>query len=364
MQTGYAAIYPPLRLDHLERLTDDTGIMQHAIYAVPDRRHGYSIDDQARALIVVLAHANLAGCKRAPERAYVYAAYLQHAASPSGGFHNFLSFGRTWLDERGSDDCYGRAIWALGYAQRFGMDRGLTELAAELFASQADQLEGLSYPRSQAFALFGLYHRLKVEPNRFLLATARRLADRIVQRFNATSSPDWLWFEDSLTYCNAKLPAALLLAFELTGYAGYLSIATTALRWLFSVVFNGDGELRLVGQDGWYPRNGVKAAFDEQCVDAQGIVEAATIAERITGEAHWRRDAMAAFGWFLGRNVRRIPLVDTITWGCYDGIMSDRLNDNMGAESTVCYLLAYLSLVEAGALTLEGTMPHDAPSPT
>ena len=364
MQTEYDPVYHPFHLDHIERLTDDTGIMQHATFSVPDPRHGYSIDDQARALMVVLAHTNAARSAYAPKAAYTYTAYLQYAATQSGWFHNFLSFGRAWLDERGSDDCYGRAMWALGYAQRFGVERGLTGAAAELFSAQARQLESLTWPRSQAFALFGLYHRLQVESSAYLLGTVHVLANQLADRFDAASSPDWLWFEDTLTYCNAKLPAALLLAFELTGNARYLKIGTTALRWLSGVVFEADGELRLVGQDGWYPRGGAKAAIDEQCVDAQGIVEAAIIAERVTGDSQWRQRAVAACDWFLGRNVHRVSLVDPETWGCYDGITRTHVNNNMGAESTLCYLLAYLALVEVGALTLEGAVPQPTPAAT
>jgi hypothetical protein len=187
--------FPPLRLDYLERLTDDTGIAQHAAYGVPDRRHGYSIDDQARALIAVLTHAPLVGATHAPSAAYVYLAYLRHAATDSGWFHNFLSYARSWVDERGSDDCYGRAMWALGYTQRFGMDRALTGAAADLFTAQAGQLEALQFPRSQAFAIFGLYHRLTCDPSTRLLAIVEILADRLATRFESTATPEWLWFE-------------------------------------------------------------------------------------------------------------------------------------------------------------------------
>ena len=330
MQTEYLTDCPALRLDHLERLTDDTGIVQHAAYAVPDRHRGYSIDDQARALIAVLEYARLAGWDHPPKAAYVYAAYLRHAITTAGWFHNFLSYSRSWVDDRGSDDCYGRAMWALGYAQRFGKEQGLAGAAAQLFTAQAGRLESLQYPRSQAFALFGLYHRLQCGGNSRLLAVTRVLADRLAALFETTATPDWPWFEDALTYCNAKLPAALLLAYELTGDTRYLSIGTTALRWLRSVVFTGDGELRLVGQDGWYRRGGVKAAFDEQCVDAQGMVEAAVIAERVTGEGSWRSDALAALAWFLGRNVHGVSLIDPATWGCYDGITAAGVNRQHG----------------------------------
>ncbi len=356
MHLKHLPTFPPLRLDYLERLTDDTGIVQHAVHAVPDRRHGYSIDDQARALIAVLAYARLSGATGAPPTAYVYAAYLRHAAIASGWFHNFLSYARVWVDERGSEDCYGRAMWALGYTQHSGLADGLVGAAAELFTLQSSPLESLQFPRSQAFALFGLYYRLRSAPDDHLLSSALLLADRLAEQFETHATEDWLWFEDRLTYCNATLPAALLLAYELSKDRRYLSIGVEALRWLRGVLFDDSGELRLVGQDGWYRRGGAKAAFDEQCVDAQGMVEAALIAERVTGDERWRTDALAAFSWFLGANVHRTTMIDPATWGCYDGLTRSGLNQNMGAESIVCYALAYLSLVEAGVLALDGSV--------
>lgn len=357
MATDYLPTYPPLRLDHLERMTDSTGIMQHALFAVPDPTHGYSIDDQARALIVVLAHARLSGEQHAPRAAYTYASYLRLAATPDGAFHNFLSYSRQWLDERSSQDAHGRALWALAYAMRYGIDRGLSGAANDLFAAAVARVENLDALRAWAFTIYALYHRLHAEPNETLLAKVRLLADRLVALYDATAGPDWYWFEDTLTYCNGKLPGALLLAHELTGEQRYRDVGLTALTWLMTVLFDDQDRLRLVGQNGWYPRGGVKAAFDEQCVDAQGTVEAARIALRVTGDHAWRVRALAAFDWFVGRNVHGIALVDSSTWGCFDGITVERLNRNMGAESIVCYLLAYLDLVAADILTLDGAIP-------
>jgi hypothetical protein len=360
METEYLPVYPPPHFDHLERLTDDTGIIQHALHSVPDPIHGYSIDDQARALIVVLAHANLSGAKRAPRLAYTYMSYLRLAANSDGSFHNFLSYNRDWLDEQGSEDSHGRALWALGYAMRFGIERGMMQAAGDLFDVGKARIEQLRWPRSWAFSLFGIYHRLKAAPDEGLLTLAHTLAERLVECYDASSSPEWLWFEDTLTYCNAKLPAALLLAYELTGEPRYLTVGTTTLAWLASVLLNADGDLRLAGSDGWYTRGGVKAAFDEQCVDAQGLVEAAVIASRVDSEDIWQRHAIAAFDWFMGRNVHGVSLIDPVTWGCFDGITEARVNRNMGAESIVCYLLAYLDLVGAGILTLDGAVPQPA----
>ncbi|HWE63865.1 MAG TPA: hypothetical protein VHB98_19300 [Chloroflexota bacterium] len=357
MVTDYLPVYPPLRLDHLARLTDDTGIMQHALFTVPDPIHGYSIDDQARALIVTLLHARLSGMQHAPRAAYTYMSFLRLAANAGGTFHNFLSYARHWLDEQGSQDAQGRALWALAYAARFGIDGGLCGAAGDLFAAGVANVEALDAPRAWAFAIYGLYHQLCAERSETLLAKLRLLADRLVALYDATAGPDWRWFEHILTYCNGKLPGALLLAYELTGEERYREVGLSALSWLMTVLFDDHGVLRLVGQHGWYPRGGTKAPFDEQCVDAQGTVEAALIALRITREEIWRSRARSAFDWFVGRNAHAISLIDPATWGCFDGITRERLNRNMGAESIVCYLLAYLDLVAAGILTLEGAIP-------
>jgi hypothetical protein len=349
-----AARFLPFRADHLYRMTDHIGIVQHAFYAVPDRKHGYSVDDQARALIACLAQAGCLGQSHAPVAAYTYLSYLHHAMNPDGSFHNFLSFDGRWLDDRGSEDAQGRVLWALGYAVRFGLDDGLIAAAGELFDQALPFTRTLRSLRSCSFALFGLYHRLRVAADDAMLNMAHDLARCLVVNLEATTTADWPWFEPYLTYCNAKLPAALLLASELTGEPRYRAAGLESLAWLMTVVFTDEGQLRLVGQDGWYPRGGRKAPFDEQCVDAQGTIEAALLAYRITHEPAWRDRAIAAFAWFTGENVRKASLIDSGNWGCYDGITATGLNRNMGAESIICYLLSYLDLVDAGLLGLDG----------
>jgi hypothetical protein len=360
VESGPGTDFPALRLDHLERLTDGTGIMQHALYSVPDPLHGYSVDDQARALIAVLAHARLAGAAQPPPRAYTYLAYLRYAAMSEGRFHNFLSYDRQWLDDGGGEDARGRALWALGYAARHGLDQGLRDAAATLLVDGLVAMRSLRAPRAWAFTIFGLYHYLKYRPEPALQSLLCDLANRLATCYERTAAPDWPWFEDRLTYCNAKLPAALLLANEVTGEARFREVGLAASSWLMEVLFDDSGVLHLIGQDGWYPRGGTRAAYDEQCVDAQGTVELALIAGRISGDHSWQERALAAFAWFHGRNAPGLALIDPATWGCYDGLRSNGVNRNMGAESIICYLLAYLDLVGAGLLTLNGTMRRPA----
>ena len=348
--------YPPVALDHLLRMTDDTGIIQHALFAVPDPVHGYSVDDQARALMVAVAHARVDGDARSPRCAFTYLSFLRLAANQDGSFHNFLSFDRRWLDDRGSDDSQGRVWWALAQSARYGREPGFAAAAAKLFETSIAAAYRLQSPRAWANTIFGLYHRQQTSALAGQLALLHDLAGRLVSRYEAVSVPEWQWFEPRLTYCNGSLPAALLLAHEVTGESRYRAIGLEALDWLFTVLFAGNGDLSLVGQDGWYPREGTRAVFDQQCVDAQGTVEASLIAFRLTGEPRWREHALAAFDWFHGRNLHGLSLLDPQTGGCYDGLSRSGLNLNMGAESIVCYLLAYLDLVEAGILMLDGTL--------
>jgi hypothetical protein len=352
--------FPALRLDHLERLTDGTGIIQHALYSVPDPVHGYSIDDQARALIAALAHARLSGQRQPPRAAYTYLSYLRFAATSEGRFHNFLSYGRQWLDESGGEDALGRTLWALGYAVRYGLEQGLCDAAATLFMDGLAASRSLRATRAWANTVFGLYHYLQQHREPALLALLRDMANRLANCYTRTATPDWPWFEGKLTYCNGKLPAALLLAYELCGEERFREVGLAAASWLMEVLFDDSGLLRLVGQDGWYPRGGPRAAFDEQCVDAQGTVEVALIAGRVSGDLAWHERALAAFAWFHGCNVLGLSMVDPVTWGCYDGLRPNGVNRNMGAESIICYLLAYLDLVDAGLLTLDGAILHPA----
>lgn len=349
--------FPALRLDHLERLTDSAGIVQHAFFSVPDLTHGYSIDDQARALIIAIAHTRLRSERLPPQVIYTYLSFLRFAANADGSFHNFLSCNRAWLDERGSDDSQGRALWALGYAARYGPEPGISNAAEALFVASLPAAQKLGSPRTWAFTLFGLHHFLQWRADPSQVLVVRALADRLTHRYAVEASSSWRWFEPTVTYCNGKLPAALLLAYELTGEARYLEVGLSTLSWLLDQLFDSAGRLRVVGQNGWFPRGGAKAAFDEQCVDAQGTIEAALIASRITGQAEWRELALAAFSWFHGRNVHGLPLVDTATGGCYDALTPEGRNQNMGAESIICYLLAYLDLVDSRILTLDGAAP-------
>lgn len=337
--------YPPLKLDHLRRLTDDVGIIQHAIYSVPDPHHGYSLDDNARALIVALKHHRLSGEVESLDLAYKYLSFIRYAQTSDGRFRNFLAYDRRWLEEEGSEDSYGRALWSLGFAIYNNIASGLVRAARDIFDAALPWLDSLRSPRARTFALLGLHWRYEALGHEGDLQHLRRHADALLQNYHDTARKDWHWYEEYFTYCNGKLPQALLMAYQDTKAEEYLDVACRTLDFLLGILFVND-RLELIGQAGWYPRKGSRAFFDQQPVDAEDTVEVCLEAYRVTGEARYYDLTFRAFEWFLGRNRLGLPLYDSATGGCYDGLEPNGVNQNQGAESTISYLLSYLLLVE------------------
>jgi hypothetical protein len=341
-------VAPPISYRHLFALTDDTGILQHAKYTVPDREHGYCTDDNARALIVAcrgLAHGPDPELER---RLPIYLSFLMHAFNrPYGRFRNFMTFDRKWTEEVGSEDSHGRAIWALGVAGVSAPLPSQRELAVRMLEESLPALDSLSSPRAWAYAILGLDHYLGCRRNDFAayrLMTV--LAERLYGQFACNAGEGWPWCEDSLTYSNAKLPYALMLAGVRLRDEEMCSVAVQALAWLITEQTAQGGHLSLIGNDGWYVRGGERARFDQQPLDAMGLTLACASAHGILGDELWRQRAMTAFGWFLGGNDIGIPLYDPASGGCCDGLHSYGVNANQGAESTLAWLIARLRIGE------------------
>ena len=313
---------------------------------MPDPKSGYTTDDNARALIVALKHHRLFGNSESLEGARRYLAFLRYAQNREGKFHNFLSYNREWQDWEGSQDCQGRAVWALGYAAARAPEQGMREAASRMLSETFVWVDQLAPPRARANAILGL---AEVADHPTLGEAAQRslrtLADGLVALYERTATPDWRWFELGLTYDNGRMPEALLSAYQVTGEATYREVALESLDFLLEVLFP-DGVLDLIGNDGWYHRGGRRAYFDQQPIDAEGTVAVCLRAHAVTGEARYRELAERAFQWFLGRNRVGVPLYDAETGGCYDGLHPHGVNGNQGAESTLAYLLARLALEE------------------
>jgi len=334
---------PELNLDHLYHMTDSTGIFQHANFTTPNLSEGYCTDDNARALILAVLLGQL---EEAPKRvralATTYAAFLDRAFDPkTTRFHNFLSIDRRWLDEQGSEDCHGRAIWALGTAVGRSPHWSSQMMAERLFAQALPAVTDFTSPRAWAFSLIGIHEYLHNRTGHCLANNIREeLTARLITILDKVAEPGWTWFEEELTYDNAKLAHALIVSGRATGQGRVYERGIEALRWLVGVQTSQNGQLRPIGSNGFYKRNGVRADFDQQPIEAQATVSACLEAYCVTADPWWYEQAQRAFDWFLGWNDLGLELYARRTGGCRDGLHADRSNENQGAESMLAFLLS------------------------
>lgn len=339
---------PAVQLAHLLAMCDDTGLFQHAVHSVPDRNHGYCVDDNARALIVACALAKT-GEQRLPDALTArFAAFIQHAWNPDNRmFRNFMSFDRRWLEARGSEDSHGRTLWALGEASVNDPSPSRRSWAASLFIAALPTVEAFRSPRAWAFTLLGLAPYCAAFP-RDLLARRHRdlLAERLMLIFSKTATPDWVWFENGLAYDNARLPEALIVSGMASGHSFHVAAGLDALRWLISVQTAPSGCFRPVGSASFGDQRKPPLAFDQQPLEATATISACLAAWRVDGGRSWIGEAKRAFAWFLGDNDLRISLVDPETGSCRDGLHPDRANENRGGESVVSYLISLAEMRE------------------
>jgi hypothetical protein len=336
---------PPLKLDHLHHMTDETGMLQHAIFTVPNYREGYTTDDNARALMVS-ALLEALGNGEALELASRYMAFIWYAFNTeTGRFRNFMDYQRHWLEEGGSDDSHGRALWALGTVLGRSNAPALQSMAARVFEQALPAILETTSPRAWAFALIGIHEYLqRFAGDRRAGQVREELAGRLLTLYQNHRTDDWRWFEPGLTYCNAALPHALLMCGESIPNPTMTEAGLESLTWLTSVQRGAAGHFVPIGSNGFYERDGERARFDQQPVEAQAMVSACLEAYRLTGDKRWRKEARRAFEWFLGRNDLNLPIYDPTTGGCRDGLHPDRANENQGAESTLAFLQALLEL--------------------
>lgn len=334
---------------HLQRLSDDVGIFQHAIGATPDRRHGYCTDDNARALIAALMHTQQTNDQSLLSNADTYLSFLHHAMNENTGlFRNFMSYSRQWLEERGSEDSHGRAIWALGVAVRWASNDLMRAIASRIVLQAMPAVQNFGYVRSWAFTIIGLQHYLQHYSGDTRVARVRdQLAERLYAAFENHVAPDWPWFEDIVTYDNAKLPHAMILAGQSMNRPEMIVQGLTTLQWLIDKQVDEVGTVSLIGNMGWLRRDGERARFDQQPVEAMALVEACCDAWRVTADSKWMDHARAVLGWFTGNNEVGVCLIDAETGGCADGLHIAGPSLNQGAESTLAWLIAGLTLAGA-----------------
>lgn len=338
---------PPLKLDHLLRMTDDTGMLQHAIFTVPNYEEGYTTDDNSRALIVsVLMEAIFNG--EATKLASRFLAFILFAFnSENGRFRNFLNYQRNWLESSGSDDSHGRTIWALGTVLGKSKTPSLQSIAGRLFEKALPAIVGMTSPRAWSFAIMGINEYSQRFAGDSKVSHVRlQLAERLLTLYQNNRTDDWRWFENSLSYCNATLSQALLICGNSIPNSVMLEAGLESLRWLADLqkAESVGGHFVSIGSNGFYKKGGERARFDQQPIEAQTMVSACLEAFRITGDERWRKEARLAFEWFLGRNDLNLSIYDPISGGCRDGLHPDRLNENQGGESTLAFLQALLEL--------------------
>jgi hypothetical protein len=349
---------PPLKLDHLRRMTDETGILQHSIFTIPNYREGYTTDDNARALMVS-ALLEALGNEESLELASRYLAFIWYAFNTeTKRFRNFMDYQRHWLDVAVTDDCHGRTLWALGMVLGRSNTPTLQSMAGRVFEQALSGILGTTSPRAWAFALIGIHEYLqRFAGDRRAGQVREELSGRLLMLYQRQRSDDWRWYEDKLTYCNAALPHALLTCGRSIPNAAMAEVGLESLSWLADLqrADAEGGHFIPIGSNGFYPQGGERARFDQQPVEAQTMVSACLEAYRITVDKRWRKEARRAFEWFLGRNDLNLPVYDPTTGGCRDGLHPDRLNENQGAESTLAFLqsLLELRLAENILITME-----------
>ena len=333
----------------MQRLTDCFGIVQHASHSIPDYRRGYTTDDNARALVVAVQHYQMHRDELSRMLASRYLAFLMFARRPDGRFHNFIGFDRNPADEVGSEDCLGRTLCALGWVLLAPPEPGLIGPAQHMLQEALPWVPRLEHPRGKAFCITALHRWLQARPGDEvrILELTRPLADYLVVRYRQHNQPGWDWFLPEMTYANAKLPEALFRAYQITKQEEYLEVAVRTMSFLCEKTFAGDS-LCLVGNRGWYRYDADDPPlYDQQPIDACAMVEASLAGFDATSEATYLRRAWLALEWFFGRNRQGASLCDSETGGCFDGLTEHGVNQNRGAESTICLLLSHLSVLAA-----------------
>jgi glycosyltransferase involved in cell wall biosynthesis len=338
---------PKFSLTHAIRLTDDTGIIQHAKYGIPNLKEGYCLDDNSRALIMVI----MAYRQKKNQDAYrllpIYLSFIHYMQRDDGNFRNFLSFDRRYLDKTGSEDSFGRTIWALGYLIRYAPNNSYREFAEELFFNSVKHFRDLKYIRGYANTIIGVAQFLKARPlNEEMLDVLKDLTSRLVKEYENHADDKWHWFEDKLSYDNAIIPLALLHSFEITRSKKVKKVALASMKFLEELTFR-NGYPNPIGNEGWLVREKTNSGFAQQAIDIMGMVLMYFHAFEVGGNPEFLRKMFDSYLWFLGENALRVPLYDYETKGCCDGLESNGINRNQGAESTLAYLISHLTVMEA-----------------
>jgi hypothetical protein len=337
---------PTLKPDHILCLTDDTGIIQHATGNIPNRKEGYCLDDNSRALILSIIGYKQSQSDDFKKLITFYLSFIHYMQKEDGKFINFLSYSRNYLEETGSEDAFGRTLMALGYTLTECSSWLAIKTANAIFQKAFRHVYTLISPRGIANSIIGLCKYLKYD----YCHTDKKqaisiLADKLIDEYIKNTSSGWHWYEPILTYDNAIIPLSLLYAYDATQNDIYLTIALSSIEFLESVVFK-NGILHTVGNHGWYPKKGMPALFDQQPIDTMAMVLLYEKAYEITRNKRFLLNMIKSYQWFMGENNPGIPLYDSYTGGCSDGLQTSGISYNQGAESTIAYWISYFTVVK------------------
>lgn len=340
-------ILPPFSLAHIKRLTDDTGIIQHAKFGIPNLKEGYCLDDNARALLMMSMAYKQKKDPLTQELLPIYLSYIHYMQNADGTFRNFLSFNRNFLDEIGSEDSFGRTIWALGYLLNHAPNDSYYQTGISMFFKAAENFKKIESIRSIAKIIIGISYYLASNPSDdSMKETLRYLANKLVNHYEENSSPQWKWFEPILAYDNGMLPLALLHAAEILNDNKISGVAFETMNFLTEVTLK-DGYLSIIGNEKWYKKDEERSVFAQQPIDALAMILMYHQAFHLKKDKDYLNKLFTCFMWFLGDNDLRMKLYDFETKGCCDGLERNGVNSNQGAESTLAYLISHLTVLQA-----------------
>jgi len=336
---------PDFNMSHIKKLTDGTGIIQHANYTVPDLKKGYCLDDNARALLLCVMAYRQMKLEDALELMPLYLSFVHYMQNEDGTFRNFMNFKREFLDEIGSKDCFGRTIWALGYLIRFAPNHAYYKLALNMFLKAAPNFENLQNLRGIAFTIIGISHYLHKAPaDTGMIQVLKNLTAKIIEMYEREKDSDWHWFESKITYSNGIIPLALFHSYEIIENDKTLQVTKEAMVFLEKITFK-QGFFAPIGSDSWYEKGCEPSQFAQQAIDAMAMVLMYYQSFFVIGETKYARLMSSCFMWFLGANEMSMPLYDFETHGCCDGLESHGVNNNQGAESTLAYHISHLTVL-------------------
>ena len=337
---------PLINLHHFQVLTDDTGILQHSFFTIPNRENGYTLDDNARALVVSCMYHNLRKDDQIIRPIKIYLAFIYHAFNyTKKRFRNFMSYDRTWLEEIGSEDAHARALWGLGVAVNNAPNQAIRDMATRLFGDAVAVVESFTSPRAWSFAIHGAYQYLKIFGGDARVRKIQEiLAEKLYTLYKDNFKPEWPWFEDKLSYANANLSHGLIIAGQRISRLDMFDAGISSLEWLIEKQISPEGYMSIIGNKNWNTKNGDKSKFDQQPIETMNLIIACSTVFRFTGDKKWVDNARKCFSWFLGQNDLGVQLYNYQTGGCKDGLQSQGANANEGAESTLAWLISLITM--------------------